>query len=74
MCTYMYMYIIHVDFRTQLERKEEQLKSKGVITSLPAQQNIAAGNTPDGVLGAGRIAHLESEVKEARVNIFLVKF
>ncbi|KAJ8315560.1 hypothetical protein KUTeg_007710 [Tegillarca granosa] len=53
------------NLKTQLERKEEQLQAKGVITSLPAQQNIAAGNT-DGVLGAGRIAHLESEVKEAR--------
>jgi hypothetical protein len=40
-----------------LERKEEAYQNKGVITSLPVQQNIAAGNTNGGaVLGAGKIA------------------
>ncbi|XP_071136252.1 centrosomal protein of 162 kDa-like [Mytilus edulis] len=55
------------NLRTLLERQEVAYKNKGVITSLPVQQNIAAGNTEGGaVLGAGKIAILEAEFKEAK--------
>ena len=53
-----------------LERQEEAYRNKGVITSLPVQQNIAAGNTEGGaVLGAGKIAILEAECKESKVQL-----
>ncbi|VDI37735.1 protein QN1, partial [Mytilus galloprovincialis] len=55
------------NLRTLLERQEVAYKNKGVITSLPVQQNIATGNTEGGaVLGAGKIAILEAEFKEAK--------
>ena len=46
-----------------------EYKNKGAITSLEVQQHIAAGNVGGtAVLGAGKIAHLEAEVKQARVS------
>ena len=51
-------------FRENLERKEVQLKNKGLITGTAAQQEIAANSA---VLGAGRIAQLEAELRQAKV-------
>ncbi|XP_033740453.1 centrosomal protein of 162 kDa-like isoform X2 [Pecten maximus] len=53
------------NLRTKLERKEDEVRSKGIITSLPAQQNIAKGDTAS-ALGAGRIAQLTAELREAK--------
>ena len=62
---HMYLY----NYRALLERKEEAYQNKGVITSLPVQQNIAAGNTNgSAILGAGKIAVLEAECKESKVG------
>jgi hypothetical protein len=46
------------------------LKNKGVITSAAVQQQIAAGNLEPGgaLLGAGRIAHLEAMLNDAKVG------
>ena len=54
------------DFRENLERKEVQLKNKGLITGASAQQEIAANSA---VLGAGRIAQLEAELRQAKVCV-----
>ncbi|XP_074662384.1 centrosomal protein of 162 kDa-like [Tubulanus polymorphus] len=51
--------------RAQLERKEIELKNKGVITSPSTQQQLAAGGGT-AVLGAGKIAQLEAEIKQAK--------
>ena len=48
--------------RTQLEKKEEQYKNKGIITGPAAQQQIAAGNT------AGAVNILEAELTESKVS------
>ncbi|XP_069138215.1 centrosomal protein of 162 kDa-like isoform X2 [Argopecten irradians] len=53
------------NLRTKLERKEDEVRNKGVITSLPAQQNIAQGDTASAI-GAGRIAQLSAELREAK--------
>ncbi|XP_021349232.1 centrosomal protein of 162 kDa-like isoform X2 [Mizuhopecten yessoensis] len=53
------------NLRTKLERKEDEARCKGIITSLPAQQKIAKGDTSS-ALGAGRIAQLTVELKEAK--------
>ncbi|KAK6170319.1 hypothetical protein SNE40_018734 [Patella caerulea] len=56
--------------RELLSQKEYELKHKGIITSVVAQQEIAGGQTStsgtsnQAVLGAGKIAQLESELKE----------
>jgi len=44
-----------------------EIKNKGVITSLTAQQEIAKGNTT-AALGAGRIAQLQAELRETKVS------
>lgn len=54
------------NFRENLERKEVQLKNKGLITGSSAQQEIAANSA---VLGAGRIAQLEAELRQAKVCV-----
>ena len=54
--------------REKLDQKEMELKSKGIITSVASQQQIAAGNTNTAVLGAGRIAQLDAELKQAKVS------
>ncbi|XP_060069666.1 centrosomal protein of 162 kDa-like [Ylistrum balloti] len=53
------------NLKTKLERKEDEVRSKGIITSLPVQQNIAKGDTAS-ALGAGRIAQLTAELREAK--------
>ena len=54
-------------YREKLERKEIELKTKGILTSPDAQQQIAAEAGGSAVLGAGRIAQLEAELKLAKV-------
>lgn len=51
--------------RSLLEQKETQLRSKGIITSLAAQQQIAAGNQESGA-EATRSVHLEAELHESK--------
>ena len=63
-----------------MNRKEIELRNKGVITGIEVQQQIAAGNQPkvqevdtdqnvgSAVLGANRIAVLEGALKEAKVR------
>ncbi|XP_070189405.1 centrosomal protein of 162 kDa-like [Littorina saxatilis] len=51
--------------RSLLEQKETELRSKGIITSLAAQQQIAAGN-PESVTDATRSAHLEADLRESK--------
>ncbi|CAL1547671.1 unnamed protein product [Lymnaea stagnalis] len=51
--------------KQELELKNTELQNKGIITSIAAQQQIAAGNA-EAVMGAGRIAHLEGELTEAK--------
>ncbi|KAL8611463.1 hypothetical protein ACOMHN_014518 [Nucella lapillus] len=51
--------------RSQLEQKETELRSKGVITSLAAQQQIAAGNKETGP-DATRRAYLEGDLQECK--------
>nr|KAG5706856.1 hypothetical protein BaRGS_004191 [Batillaria attramentaria] len=51
--------------RSLLEQKETELRSKGIITSLAAQQQIAAGNQ-DSVTEATRAVHLETELRECK--------
>ena len=53
-------------YRSQLEQKETELRSKGIITSLAAQQQIAAGNS-DAVTDVARTTHLEAELRECKV-------
>ncbi|KAL5010793.1 hypothetical protein ScPMuIL_013098 [Solemya velum] len=48
--------------RTMLARKESELMNKGIITSLAAQQQIAAGNA-DAAVGAEQISQMETELK-----------
>ena len=48
-----------------MEMKDRALRNKGVITGLQMQQDIAAGNTA--VLGAGKIAEQQAEIKEREV-------
>ena len=58
-----------MDCREDLHRKELELKNKGVITGVAAQQQIAAsGGEVTAVLGAGRIAQLEIEIRNAKVR------
>ena len=47
------------------------MKNRGLITSPAVQQQIAAGNLSSAVLGAGRIAQLETQSKQLRVNSFI---
>ncbi len=42
-----------------------ELRTKGIITSTASQQQIAAGGSA--MLGAGKIAQLESQLKQAKV-------
>ena len=58
------------NFRENLERKEIQLKNKGLITGTAAQQEIAANSA---VLGAGRIAQLEAELRQSKVGIVTIR-
>ena len=62
-CTYLL-----IISREQLSVKEQQLKNKGIITAPSVQQQIAAGNTGSAILGAGRIAQLEAQLKQAKVR------
>lgn len=55
-------------FREVIEGKDLALRNKGVITGEKAQAEIAAGNT-SAVLGASRIAELQTEVVESEVNL-----
>ncbi|XP_072178977.1 centrosomal protein of 162 kDa-like isoform X2 [Diadema setosum] len=48
------------------EMKDRALRNKGIITGQKIQQEIAAGNTA--VLGAGKIAELQAEIKEHEVR------
>ncbi|XP_071506797.1 centrosomal protein of 162 kDa-like [Diadema antillarum] len=48
------------------EMKDRALRNKGIITGPKIQQEIAAGNTA--VLGAGKIAELQAEIKEHEVR------
>ena len=57
------------NYRENLERKEVELKNKGLITGSSAQQQIAANSA---VLGAGRIAHLEAQLRQG--NVRTIKF
>ena len=56
--------------RQQLERKEIELKHKGLITSPAVQSELAAGNVgaTGAVLGAGQIAQLQAQLKQAKVR------
>ena len=57
--------------REELQRKDGQLRNKGLITGSEVQGKIAAGvMAAEGtaVLGANRIAHLEVELKQAKVD------
>lgn len=58
-------------FRSQLEQKTAELISKGIITSLAAQQQIAAGSLEPG-LDPSRAVHLETEFREAKVCTVLM--
>ncbi|XP_013389121.1 centrosomal protein of 162 kDa [Lingula anatina] len=58
-----------VSLRTQLERREVELKNKGIITSSLAQQQIVAGSPGTAILGAGRIAQLNAELRQAQDKI-----
>ncbi|XP_076466484.1 centrosomal protein of 162 kDa-like [Babylonia areolata] len=51
--------------RSQLEQKETELRSKGIITSLAAQQQIAAGS-PDAVTDVTRTAHVAADLRECK--------
>ena len=62
------MYLFSSSCREQLGIKDLQLKNKGLVTSPSVQQQIAAGNVGSAVLGAGRIAQLEAELKQAKVS------
>ena len=50
-------------------RKDVELRNKGIITGPGVQEDLAAGSA---VLGAGRIAHLEAELRQAGVSDFLL--
>ncbi|XP_064607798.1 centrosomal protein of 162 kDa-like isoform X2 [Liolophura sinensis] len=52
--------------RSQLERKDEELRNKGVITGLTVQQHIAAGNTVVSSPDAARITSLEADLQESK--------
>ncbi len=52
-------------YREQLGRKDVELRNKGIITGPGVQEDLAAGSA---VLGAGRIAHLEAELRQAGVG------
>ena len=52
-----------------MEMKDRALRNKGVITGVQMQQDIAAGNTA--ILGAGKIAELQAEIKEREVQELL---
>ena len=57
--------------REELQRKDEQLRNKGLITGSEAQEKIAAGvMAAEGtaVLGANKIGQLEMELKQAKVR------
>ncbi|KAI0210991.1 hypothetical protein LSAT2_004222 [Lamellibrachia satsuma] len=57
--------------REELQRKDGQLKNKGLITGSEAQERIAAGLAAaegTAVLGASRIAQLEVELKQAKLR------
>lgn len=61
--------------REELQRKDGQLKNKGLITGSEAQERIAAGLAAaegTAVLGASRIAQLEVELKQAKVADFII--
>lgn len=45
------------------------MKNRGLITGPEVQQQIAAGNLSSAVLGAGRIAQLEAELRAAKVGV-----
>ena len=53
-----------------MERKEIELKHKGLITSPAVQSELAAGNVGamGAVLGAGQIAQLQAQLKQAKVR------
>ncbi|XP_063954593.1 centrosomal protein of 162 kDa-like [Lytechinus pictus] len=53
------------NLRELMEMKDRALRNKGIITGDRIQQEIAAGNTA--VLGAGKIAELQAEIKEHEV-------
>ncbi|XP_038059164.1 centrosomal protein of 162 kDa-like [Patiria miniata] len=55
------------NLREVLEQKDTALRHKGLITGTKIQQEIAAGNNP-AVLGAGRIAELQVELREAEMR------
>ncbi|XP_030850451.1 centrosomal protein of 162 kDa isoform X2 [Strongylocentrotus purpuratus] len=54
------------NLRELMEMKDRALRNKGIITGDRIQQEIAAGNTA--VLGAGKIAELQADVKEHEVS------
>ncbi|XP_064629139.1 centrosomal protein of 162 kDa-like [Lineus longissimus] len=54
-----------MNLRTLLERKEFELKNKGIITAPSVQQEIAAG-TGTAILGAGKIAQQEAEIRQMK--------
>ncbi|XP_048239455.1 centrosomal protein of 162 kDa-like isoform X2 [Haliotis rufescens] len=53
------------NLKSQLEQKDLALRNKGIITSLAAQQQIAAGNA-DAQLGANKLVQLQAELTEAK--------
>ncbi|PIK39974.1 putative centrosomal protein [Apostichopus japonicus] len=55
------------NLREVIDGKDLALRNKGVITGEKAQAEIAAGNT-SAVLGASRIAELQTEVVESEVQ------
>lgn len=64
---YCFRIVFH---RQELEQKETELKSKGIITSVAAQQQIAAGNA-EASITVSRMAHLEGELAEAKVGAIM---
>ncbi|XP_022103502.1 centrosomal protein of 162 kDa-like [Acanthaster planci] len=60
------------NLREVLEQKEAALRHKGLITGTKVQQEIAAGNNT-AVLGAGRIAELQVELREAEMREVALK-
>ena len=56
-----------------MEQKDAALRHKGLITGTKVQQEIAAGNNT-AVLGAGRIAELQVELREAEASYSSCQF
>lgn len=61
-----------INYSDQLNRKELELRNKGLITSAAVQQRLAGGDMAGetgAVLGASRIAQLETNLQHTKVCI-----